>query len=100
MNNDGAHKASYMAPSIDGQVEVITDAQRRAGVDPDTIGYVEAHGTATPLGDPIEVAALSRAFRQEAGDPSGRWHSARSRATSATPTQPPASPASSRRSWH
>ncbi len=67
MNNDGSHKASYMAPSVDGQSEVITDAQRRADVDPGTIGYVEAHGTATPLGDPIEVAALSRAFGRDGG---------------------------------
>jgi acyl transferase domain-containing protein len=67
MNNDGAHKASYMAPSIDGQSDVIVDAQRRAGMDPTTIGYVEAHGTATPLGDPIEVAALSRAFGRTGG---------------------------------
>ncbi len=65
-NNDGAHKASYMAPSIEGQVAVISDAQRRADVEPHTIGYVEAHGTATPIGDPMEVAALTRVFRQDA----------------------------------
>jgi amino acid adenylation domain-containing protein len=62
MNNDGAHKASYMAPSIDGQAEVIADALQRARLDPSAISYVEAHGTATPLGDPIEVAALTRVF--------------------------------------
>jgi amino acid adenylation domain-containing protein len=66
MNNDGAHKASYMAPSIDGQIDVITDAQRRAGIDPATIRLVETHGTATPLGDPIEVAALARAYQTNA----------------------------------
>lgn len=65
MNNDGSDKASYTAPSIDGQAEVIVDAQRRAGVDPATISYVETHGTATPLGDPIEVAALARAFMRD-----------------------------------
>lgn len=66
LNNDGVEKASYTAPSIDGQADVITAAQERAGVDPSTITYVEAHGTATPLGDPIEVAALTKAFRREA----------------------------------
>ena len=56
LNNDGAAKVSFTAPSVDGQAEVIAAAQALAGVDPDTIAYVEAHGTATPLGDPIEVA--------------------------------------------
>jgi amino acid adenylation domain-containing protein len=64
INNDGAIKASFTAPSVDGQVAVIRRAQEIAGVDPATIGYVEAHGTATPLGDPIEVEALTRAFRR------------------------------------
>ncbi len=64
-NNDGMRgKAGYTAPSRDGQARAIRAAQLRAEVEPDTIGYVEAHGTATPLGDPIEVAALTRAFRQ------------------------------------
>ncbi len=63
LNNDGGVKHSYTAPSVEGQVEVIRMAHRDAGVDPSSIGYVEAHGTATPLGDPIEVAALSKAFR-------------------------------------
>ena len=63
VNNDGAEKAGYMAPSVDGQARVIAAAHAMAGVDPATITYVEAHGTATPLGDPIEVAALTRAFR-------------------------------------
>jgi amino acid adenylation domain-containing protein len=62
-NNDGATKIGYTAPSIDGQANVIAMAQNAAGVDPATIGYVEAHGTATPLGDPIELAALTKAFR-------------------------------------
>ncbi len=62
-NNDGALKVSYPAPSVDGQAEVIALAQSVAGVDPETITYVEGHGTATPLGDPIEVAGLTKAFR-------------------------------------
>lgn len=62
VNNDGAVKAGYSAPGVRGQEEVIVAARQRAGVRPDAIGYVEAHGTATPLGDPIEVRALARAF--------------------------------------
>jgi len=62
-NNDGGSKMSYTAPSVEGQAEVISLALGMADVDPRTIGYVEAHGTATPLGDPIEVAALTQAFR-------------------------------------
>ncbi|RKI00217.1 type I polyketide synthase [Corallococcus sp. AB038B] len=64
VNNDGSQKVSYMAPAVAGQAEVIALAQAVAGVDPDSIGYVEAHGTATKVGDPIEVAALTQAFRQ------------------------------------
>lgn len=63
VNNDGAAKASYAAPSLRGQADVIARAQRRAGVSPDTITYIEAHGTGTSLGDPIEIAALTEAFR-------------------------------------
>jgi len=62
-NNDGSMKVGYTAPSVEGQAEVIALAQAVAGVDPETISYVEAHGSGTPLGDPIEVAALTRAFR-------------------------------------
>ncbi|MFJ9821766.1 type I polyketide synthase [Streptomyces sp. NPDC101151] len=62
VNNDGRHKAGFTAPSVVGQAEVIRLAHEVAGVDPDQVGYVEAHGTGTALGDPIEVAALSRAF--------------------------------------
>ena len=68
INNDGAGKAGYTAPSIDGQVEVIATAQALAGVDPRSISYIEAHGTATPLGDPIEIAALTRVFRAATSD--------------------------------
>lgn len=64
LNNDGAAKVGYTAPSVDGQAQAIRMAHRMAGVEPDTIGYVEAHGTATALGDPIEVAALTKAFAE------------------------------------
>ncbi|MFI6542821.1 beta-ketoacyl synthase N-terminal-like domain-containing protein [Streptomyces prunicolor] len=62
VNNDGGLKAGYTAPSVDGQAAVIADAQEVADCAPESIGYVEAHGTGTALGDPIEVAALNRAF--------------------------------------
>jgi amino acid adenylation domain-containing protein len=62
-NNDGAGKVGFTAPSVEGQRRVIAMAQAAAGINPDTIGYIEAHGTATPLGDPIELAALTQAFR-------------------------------------
>ncbi|MBB6243701.1 condensation domain-containing protein, partial [Rhodanobacter sp. MP1X3] len=61
-NNDGFDKVGYAAPSVSGQAQAIRDAHRVAGISPETVQYVEAHGTATPLGDPIEVAALTRAF--------------------------------------
>ena len=63
INNDGALKAGYTAPSPTGQARVITEALAVAEVDPDTIGYIEAHGTGTPVGDPIEIQALTQAFR-------------------------------------
>jgi amino acid adenylation domain-containing protein len=63
INNDGNLKVSYTAPSVDGQAAVIIEAQKEAGIEPETITYIEAHGTATPLGDPIEVTALTQAFR-------------------------------------
>ncbi|MFD4636181.1 amino acid adenylation domain-containing protein [Lentzea sp. NPDC058436] len=62
INNDGARKVGFTAPSVDGQADVITEALGIAEVDPSTVSYVEAHGTGTPLGDPIEVAALRAAF--------------------------------------
>lgn len=64
VNNDGADKMGFTAPSVEGQVEVIAEAIGLADITADTIGYVEAHGTGTALGDPIEVAALTEAFRQ------------------------------------
>ena len=63
VNNDGSLKVGFTAPSVDGQAEVISEALALAGVDAETITYVETHGTATPLGDPIEIAALTQAFR-------------------------------------
>ncbi|WP_440092845.1 amino acid adenylation domain-containing protein [Pseudomonas syringae] len=62
LNNDGCAKMSYTAPSVAGQSEVISEALRKAGVTGADMGYIEAHGTGTLLGDPIEVAALSTAF--------------------------------------
>ncbi len=63
VNNDGSAKVGYTAPSVEGQANVVAMAHAVAGVDPESITYIEAHGTATPLGDPIEFAALGRAFR-------------------------------------
>lgn len=64
INNDGAAKASFTAPGVDGQAAVVAAALRAAGVSAGSIGYVEAHGTGTQLGDRIEIAALTRAFRR------------------------------------
>jgi amino acid adenylation domain-containing protein len=63
INNDGSGKAGFTAPSVDGQAEVIAAALAAAEVGPGEVGYVEAHGTGTELGDPVEVAALTQAFR-------------------------------------
>lgn len=67
-NNDGAAKAGYTAPSVIGQARCIAEALVEAAVDPRTIGLVEAHGTGTQLGDPIELAALSRVWREATAD--------------------------------
>jgi len=67
INNDGAGKLGYTAPRIEGQAEVIRAALASAEVEPATVGYVEAHGTATALGDPIELAALNQAFAAACG---------------------------------
>ncbi|HZI20303.1 MAG TPA: condensation domain-containing protein [Pyrinomonadaceae bacterium] len=64
INNDGHLKVGYTAPGLEGQSEVISKALAMAGVRADTIGFVEAHGTGTALGDPIEVEALTRAYRR------------------------------------
>ncbi|RKF16922.1 SDR family NAD(P)-dependent oxidoreductase [Roseovarius spongiae] len=65
INNDGAAKAGYLAPSVDGQAAAVTAALKDANVPADSIGYVECHGTGTYLGDPIEVAALTEAYRTQ-----------------------------------
>jgi acyl transferase domain-containing protein/thioesterase domain-containing protein/acyl carrier protein len=64
INNDGARKVGYLAPSVDGQSEVIAEALGVAGVAASDISYVETHGTGTKVGDPIEVRALTQAFRE------------------------------------
>lgn len=64
INNDGADKGSFSAPSLEGQRRVIGQALLDAGLSAEAIGLLEAHGTATPVGDPIEVAALTQAFRE------------------------------------
>jgi non-ribosomal peptide synthase protein (TIGR01720 family) len=63
INNDGSLKVSYTAPRIDTQAKAIRTAQLVAEIEPETVTYIEAHGTGTALGDPIEVAALTQAFR-------------------------------------
>ncbi len=63
INNDGSSKVGYTAPSVEGQASVIAESVSKAGIDPDSISYIEAHGTGTELGDPIEIAALTKAFR-------------------------------------
>ena len=62
INNDGARKVGYLAPSVEGQAEVIREALDYAGVPASSISYVETHGTGTRVGDPIEVRALTQAF--------------------------------------
>ncbi|MCB1055588.1 MAG: SDR family NAD(P)-dependent oxidoreductase [Acidobacteria bacterium] len=69
INNDGALKAGYTAPSETGQAEVLAEALAVAGVEPDQVGMIEAHGTGTTLGDPIEVAALKRAYATSTREP-------------------------------
>ncbi len=65
INNDGSLKVGFTAPSVDGQAEVIREAQAAAGIKADTISYIEAHGTGTILGDPIEIKALTQAFHED-----------------------------------
>lgn len=63
VNNDGSEKAGYTAPSVNSQADAVVEALANAGVKADDISYVEAHGSGTPVGDPIEVSALTKAFR-------------------------------------
>lgn len=65
INNDGSLKAGYTAPSVKGQAKVVTEAMAVADVDPETITYIETHGTGTLLGDPIEAKALTKAFQSK-----------------------------------
>ena len=64
VNNDGNAKAGYSAPSVQGQKTMIADAQKMAEISPESISYIEAHGTGTLIGDPIEVRALTEVFRR------------------------------------
>jgi len=64
VTNDGSLKVGFTAPGVEGQAAVISEALAVAGIDPETIAYVEAHGTGTGLGDPIEIQAVTRAFRE------------------------------------
>ncbi|MER5837119.1 beta-ketoacyl synthase N-terminal-like domain-containing protein, partial [Streptomyces sp. NPDC002130] len=67
VNNDGAAKAGFTAPGVQGHTEVVRLALARAGIDADSVSHVEAHGTGTELGDPVEFEALSRAYRSQQG---------------------------------
>ncbi len=63
VNNDGSEKAGYTAPSVNSQADAVVEALANAGVDAESVSYVEAHGSGTPVGDPIELMALTKAFR-------------------------------------
>ncbi|MEK7953722.1 non-ribosomal peptide synthetase/type I polyketide synthase [Luteolibacter soli] len=71
VNNDGSDKIGFAAPGLNAQADVIAMAQAAAGVHPSDVSYIEAHGTGTPLGDPIEVAALTKAFREGGAEETG-----------------------------
>ncbi|KOV35570.1 hypothetical protein ADK60_08880 [Streptomyces sp. XY431] len=64
INNDGSRKAGFAAPSVDGQFGAVHEALAVSGVEVSEVGYLEAHGTGTALGDPLEVEALTRAYRR------------------------------------
>ena len=63
VNNDGSEKAGYTAPGVNSQADAVVEALANAGVEADSISYLEAHGSGTPVGDPIEIRALTKAFR-------------------------------------
>ncbi|MEO1342460.1 MAG: beta-ketoacyl synthase N-terminal-like domain-containing protein, partial [Cyanobacteria bacterium J06635_13] len=65
VNNDGGSKVGYLAPNVEGQARVISEAIAYADIDPKSVGYIEAHGTGTKLGDPIEIAALTQAYQSD-----------------------------------
>lgn len=68
VNNDGSGKVSYLSPSVDGHASVVSEALDVAQIDSRSIDYVEAHGTGTRVGDPIEIAALTQAYRRGTRD--------------------------------
>ncbi len=68
VNNDGGQKVGYLAPSVDGQAAAMTEVYSLADIDPASIGMIECHGTGTYMGDPIEVAALTQAFRNQGSE--------------------------------
>ncbi|MBI9090213.1 MAG: amino acid adenylation domain-containing protein [Desulfobacterium sp.] len=65
VNNDGSNKIGYTTPGVEGQVEVVREAQAVSGIGPEAVSYIEAHGTGTSLGDPVEIKALNRVFKTE-----------------------------------
>ena len=67
VNNDGAEKAGYTAPGVNSQADCVVEALANAGIEADSVSYIEAHGSGTPVGDPIEIAALTKAFRASTG---------------------------------
>ena len=68
VNNDGQRKVGYLAPSVDGHADVVKEALAVAGLSARDLQLLEAHGTGTSVGDPIEVAALTQAFRVSTSD--------------------------------
>jgi acyl transferase domain-containing protein/acyl carrier protein len=68
VNNDGANKVGYLAPSVEGQASCMAEALTLADIDPRSVSYIECHGTGTPVGDPIEISALTQAFSEETED--------------------------------
>ena len=68
INNDGSDKVGYLAPSVGGQARVIAEALAVSGVDASEVSYLEAHGTGTVIGDPIEIAGATEAFREHTAD--------------------------------
>lgn len=64
VRNDGSKRAGYTTPGVEGQANVVVEAQVAAGLEPEDICYIETHGSATPVGDPIEIASLTRAFNR------------------------------------